>query len=421
VPRTTKPLTVKQIENAKPKEKQYKLFDGGGLFLLVLPNGSKVWRYKYRLYGKEFIYSIGAYSKVSLAKARNKHKELMGLVVDGINPNELKKQHKTKENETKALSEFEIKTQLHLVVDEWLEMHSKKVKAYTATKTKAMLYNDLLSYFTEKTSRGYIKASIPIGHLKHHQITDILKQKAKETEYSAKRLKQFLNRIWKFAVTSGYCEVNIIDKISDEVLPAPKTKHFSKITDEIMLKKLLHSIDTYTGSKVVKASLEFVTYTMLRASTLVSLKWEYVDFENKTITVPREEMKVKDDNLNDFTLPLVDKAIQILEELKPLSGWSEYIFSIDGKPINKESGNRALQHMGFKGQHTLHSFRGTFRSLVETYQDKHNAPYEVKEAVLDHQVSNKVVRAYTHKSNYVEQMRSLLEWYEEYLREVKYG
>jgi integrase len=158
---------------------------------------------------------------------------------------------------------------------------------------------------------------------------------------------------------------------------------------------------------------------MLRASTLVHLKWKYVDFEAKTLTIPREDMKVKDSNLNDFILPLVDEAINILNELKPLSGWGEYIFAIDGKPINKESGNRALQNMGYKGKHTLHSFRGTFRSLAETHQDEHKATYEVKEAVLDHRVGGKVERAYTHKSNYLEQMRELLKWYADYLDGLK--
>ncbi|MEY3090555.1 MAG: hypothetical protein RL113_871 [Pseudomonadota bacterium] len=417
--RTTTPLTVKEVENAKSKAKKYKLYDGNGLFLLVLPNGSKLWRYKYRLNGKEYEYAIGSFTKVTLAKAREKRKELDELVLDCIDPNTLKQKHQNEEKQVKALSDFETKTQLHLVVDEWLQVHEKKVNAYTATKTRALLYNELLPYFSKKTPIGHIKTSTPISHIKHYEITKILKTKAEQTEYTAKRLKQFLGRIWLFAVTSGYCETNIIMNISDEILPAPKTTHIAKITEEEELSKLLKSIDAYKGNTVVKASLQFVSYTMLRASTLVHLKWKYVDFEAKTLTIPREDMKVKDSNLNDFTLPLVDEAINILNELQPLSGWGEYIFAIDGKPINKESGNRALQNMGYKSKHTLHSFRGTFRSLAETHQDEHKATYEVKEAVLDHRVGGKVERAYTHKSNYLEQMRELLKWYADYLDGLK--
>jgi len=305
-------------------------------------------------------------------------------------------------------------------------MHDKKVTDYTARKTRALLENNLLPHFSERTPKGRIIRSVPIREIKHHQITDLLKEKAKETEYTAKRLKQFLRRIWLFAVTSGYCESNIVANISDEVLPAPKTKHISKITDEKLLGQMLRDIDAYTGSPIVKASLRFLSYTMLRASTLVTLKWAYVDFETQTLTIPRSEMKVKDDNLNDFALPLPHQSMRILEEIKPFTGHSEYIFSIEGKPINKESGNKALRLLGYndpaKGiKQTLHSFRGTYRSLVETHQDQHGATYEVKEAVLDHQVGSKVERAYTHKSDYVKQMRELLQWYADYLEEVKRG
>ncbi len=163
---------------------------------------------------------------------------------------------------------------------------------------------------------------------------------------------------------------------------------------------------------------------MLRASTLVTLKWEYIDFKNKTLTIPRENMKVKDINLNDFTLPLVDQAITILEEIRPLTGKDKYIFSISNKPINKESGNKALRIMGYNDEskglkQTQHSFRGTFRSLADTHQEKHKASFEVKEAVLDHQIGGKVERAYTNKSNYVDQMRRLLEWYADYLDKIR--
>ena len=282
----------------------------------------------------------------------------------------------------------------------------------------------MLPSFSKYTDRENIKTSTPISHIKHFEITTLLKDTAKETEYTAKRLKQFLHRIWLFAVTSGYCDYNIISNISNEVLPAPKTKSMPKITDEIILGRLLNDIDNYKGNMVVKASLQFLVYTMLRATTLVTLKWEYVDFENKILTIPREKMKVKDENLNDFTLPLVDKAIDILGELKTLTGVDEFVFSIANKPINKESGNKALRLMGYddesKGlKQTQHSFRGTFRSLADTHQEKHKASFEAKEAVLDHQIGGKVERAYTHKSNYVEQMRGLLGWYADYLDEVK--
>ncbi|MBD3789561.1 MAG: integrase arm-type DNA-binding domain-containing protein [Campylobacterales bacterium] len=386
MPRIATPLSDKEVQKAKPREKKYKLHDGGGLYLIVNPKGTKSWKLDYQIDAARKEISLGIYPVMTLKEAREEALRVKREISQGMDPLAEKKVRKLQRKEEKQNTEFDQKTQLHLVVDEWLELHDKKVTDYTARKTRALLYNNLLPAFSESTPKGKILSSTPISHIKHHQITDLLKEKAKETEYSAKRLKQFLGRVWLFAVTSGYCENNIIENISDEVLPSPKVKHIDKITDEKLLGKLLSDIDGYTGNTVVRAALQFVTYTMLRASTLVTLKWEYVDFENKTITIPREQMKVKDQNLNDFTMPLVDQAMAVLEELKPISGWSEYIFSIDGKPINKESGNKALRTLGYndaaKGlKQTMHSFRGTFRSLAETHQDQHNAPYEVKEAI----------------------------------------
>ncbi len=426
MPRIATQLTDTEIKKAKPKDRNYKMTDGKGLYLIVSTNGGKWWRMDYTFADKRKTLSLGTYPTVTLTDARSEALELKRLIHQGIDPLEQRKEEKQQTKEETKLSEFERSTQLHLVVDEWFTLHEKKVSDYTAGKTRALLYNKLIPHFGEYTPKGHLKRSTPISHIKHHEITALLKEVSKETEYTAKRLKQFLERIWLFAVTSGYCEQNIIANISNEILPAAKVEHIAKITDEQTLSRLLHGIENYTGGVMVRAALQFVTYTMLRASTLVNLKWEYVDFAAKTLTIPRDEMKVKDSNLNDFTLPLVDQAVRVLEEIKPYSGGGAYIFAINGKPINKESGNKALRLMGFDGtegraKQTMHSFRGTFRSLANTHQEEHNAPYEVKEAILDHQVGGKVERAYTHKSDYVKQMRALLEWYAGYLEGVKYG
>jgi integrase len=423
--RQTTQLTDKAITTAKVKEKKYKLYDGGGLFLLVMPTGSKLWRLKYRFNNKEKEYAIGVYPATTLSKARKEREALKELIANGINPNEKKKQEKQIATADKKLTEFEENSQLHLVVNEWLLLHEKKVSAYTAKKTRSLLERTLFPPFATFSPNGYVKTSTPISHITHPQIVQILKEVAKETEYTAKKLKGFLGRIWLFAVTSGYCDRNIIADISNEVLPTPEVKNIPKITDEVILGKLLNDIDNYRADIIVKASLQFLVYTMLRAKNLAHLKWEYIDFENKTLIIPRQLMKVKNKNLDDFTLPLVQQAIDILKEIHKLTGASEYVFSMShNEPINSETGNKALRIMGYtdesKGmKQTQHSFRGTFRSLVNTHEEKHRASHEAREAVLDHHVGGRAERAYTHKSNYVEQMRGLLEWYADYLEGLK--
>ncbi len=425
MPRIATPLTDTEIKNAKPEEKKYKLNDGNGLYLIVNPKGTKSWKLDYKIGDARKEMTLGSYPIVTLKDAREKALVFKRKIFNGTDPLEEKRQQRQAIKQDKELEAFENRTQIHLVVEEWLGLHEKKVIEHTSGKTRALLENTFLPIFSDFSPRGnIIISSSPIGQIKHFEIVALLKEKAKETEYTAKRLKQFLYRIWQFAVTSGYCEENIISKISDEILPTPKVKHISKITDEVILAKLFKDIENYAEHEIVKASLQFLVYTMLRATNLVELKWKYIDFEKKILIIPREKMKVSDENLNDFALPLVDQAMAVLEKLQPISGHSEYVFSINGKPINKESGNKALRLMGYndpdKGmKQTQHSFRGTFRSLANTYQKEHGASYEAKEAVLDHQTVNKVEKAYTHKSDYIEQMRDLLEWYSNKLEELK--
>ena len=121
MPRITTPLTVKQIDNAKPKAKKYKLYDGGGLFLLISPTGSKLWRLKYRFNHREREYAIGVYPRITLAEAREKREALKRLIHDGIDPNEKKRQSRKETVQKEELTAFEEKTQLHLVVEEWLD------------------------------------------------------------------------------------------------------------------------------------------------------------------------------------------------------------------------------------------------------------------------------------------------------------
>ena len=176
----------------------------------------------------------------------------------------------------------------------------------------------------------------------------------------------------------------------------------------------------------IRNSLKFVLHIPLRAENLCTLKWEYIDFKNKLLTIPRAEMKVKDKNLPDFQMPLNDEVINILSDQKPFTEHQRYVFlGTDNKsPINNESPNRALQRMGFnddkKGKKIrLHGFRGTFRSMIETLDIENKFSFEVKERALDHQENSKVVRAYAHKSDYIKQLIPLMNFWSDYILKLR--
>ncbi|CAM3324379.1 tyrosine-type recombinase/integrase [Helicobacter labetoulli] len=414
-------MTETEIKKAKPKEKDYFLNDRDGLRLRVSPAGSKTFQMRYSFGDKRKLITIGQYPSVSLEQAREKVIGYKKLILAEADPQENKKLDKAAKIKMKE-------GQLHLVVEAWLKFKEKQVTYSTLKKNRQMMDLHLLPHFSEYDSDRKIVSSTHIEDIAHLDITHII---AKIQDYRvelARRLFTHCINIWQFALGRGYIETNCLFKIDTKQLLLPKvTNHYEKITDEATLGELLRAIDGYIHSPIIRSALKFVSIIPLRAENLATLKWSYIDFEKKILTIPRSEMKVKKKSFPDFSLPLPTQAIEILKEIKKNTGWGVWIFHGHNKihkPMVSESANKALRSMGFADakrgrKQTLHSFRGTFRSLCDTHQDKHNMPFEIKEAVLDHRVGNNVTQAYLHKADYVEQMRPLLQWWADYLDELK--
>lgn len=423
--------TDKEIKSLKPSNKEYILSDAlsKGLQLVVRADGGKQWVFRYSSpilkdkQGKALRRrtGFGTYPIISLEMARNRAFELKKEIAIGIDPLEVKQ-------ELKSQIELDDKSQFHKVVYQWIEeVISKKNATETIKDKKRTFERDLFSYFCTYDEERNILSSKPIKEIHHSEILKALKEKSITAKETARRLLADCNRLWIFAISHGYCDNNIIANISRETLPSVEKKNLAKITDEKILGLLLRDIDNYKNSPIVRNALRLLPHTMLRAQNLTTLRWEMIDFENKILTIPRSEMKVKNQNLNDFMLPLTDTAISILKDIQPITGWSKWVFhgvANFNKPMSRESCNKALQIMGYDNaivgtKQTIHSFRGTFRSIIETYAHEHKATFEVKESILDHHEKSEVVRAYTHKANYTEQARELLEWWERFLERVK--
>lgn len=421
------PLTDTEIKKAQPKEKEYTLPDGNGLQLVIKPDGRKVWEVRYTIDGKPKKTTAGTYPTVSLSKVRLKRDELKAKVHNGIDPIQEKKEIKAitklEEEKIEALENM----QFHKIAYEWLS--TLTVVEVTAIKKKRDFERDIFPYFCTYDENHHLISSKQFGDITHGELMRAITQKAKSTADTAKRLFADCVRLWTYAVSHEYADINITHKIDKSVIPKTEKKNFAKITDEKILGELLRAIDVYKGDGgiIVKNVLRFVSLLPLRAENLCTLKWEQVNFEKAIITIPRQDMKVKNKNLPDFTLPLPHQAVSILKEIQAITGWGVWVFhgARNNKVhVNKESGNKALRIMGFIDEvngrkQTLHSFRGTFRSLTETYATQHKASFEVRERCIDHNERNEAVRAYTHKADYTEQMRELLQWWANYLEGVK--
>ncbi len=420
------PLTDTEIKKAKPADKDYKLFDGGGLFMLVKTNGGKLWRLKYSFEGKEKLLSLGTYPTTSLLEARAKRDEHKKEIAKGIDPSAERKEIKTNIEIQKIENEALKNGQFHLVAYGWLDTLTNDET--TMKKRRRAFERDIFPYLCEYDKQHAIVSSKHIGAITHGELLRIINEKEKTAAETARRLLTDCNRLWLYAISHGHASFNIITNISKkDALKKPVKNHYPKITDQKILGELLRAIEDYKGSIIVRNMLRFVSIIPLRADNLCKLKWESVDFDKETITIKRSEMKVKNKTLPDFVLPLPKQAIAILKEVHATTGWGEWVFhgvTNFKTHIGLESANKALRLMGFVDEingrkQTLHSFRGTFRSLSETYAREHGASFETMEKVLDHQEANQAVRAYTHKADYTEQMRELLQWWADFLDKTK--
>ena len=407
MPTVSKPLNDKQISNAKPKEKEYPLSDGGGLYLLIKPDGAKQWIFRYEspTQNKRRKTSFGTYPQNSLKEVRLKREMYQNLIKEGIDPIDEKRG-------VKAEAKREKESNFANVVELWLKDQEKRLSNNTFTRKKALFENTVLKAFSTRN----------IEEIDHTEIITIIENKALQTPETSRRLFTYLNDLWQFAVSRKYCKHNIVADIHKKsTLPTVKKVNYPKIVEPMILKELITTLYHYHGHYSTKNALKFVLHVPLRASNLVTLKWSFIDFEKQLLTIPRTEMKSKDKNVDDFKLPLTDEAIAILKEQYLYTSNQEYVFvTNNGAHLNQETPNRALERLGFNDdlrgrRQRLHSFRGTFRSIVETNQMAHRCSYESREKVLDHAIGTQTERAYTNKADYTQEMRLLLNWWSGYI------
>jgi len=398
-----------EIKKAKPKDKNYFFNDGGGLRLKVKTNGSKIWEFRYTFNGKRRETTFKSYPITSLKSARTKRNEYLELISNGIDPI----------NKTQQLKEeliIDEKGTFLNVAAEWLEREKERLKESTFKGKVKVFENDIYPLLKNK-------------HIKDIVIKDIIKVlelKQLQAREVASKIFNYLDNLFRYAVLKGYCDRNIIADIrKSDIIKPKRVRHFPKITDEKILKELRDTIYSYKGNLFVRSALKLVLHIPLRADNLCNIKWSYINFEEKSLTIPRELMKVKNDNLDNFKIPLTDEVIKIFNEIKPFSEHQDYIFlgRDNRSPINKESPNKALNIMGFNDESKgnkirLHGFRGTFRSMIDTLDIDNRFSFELKERVLDHHETNETARAYNHKANYFEQMKPLMNYWSDYINSL---
>nr|WP_315046902.1 integrase arm-type DNA-binding domain-containing protein [uncultured Campylobacter sp.] len=410
--RIVKPLSDKQIKEAKPKAKDYKLTDGDGLGLIVSKTGRKRWVFAFISpdTGKLNNTGLGNYPVLSLAEAREKRTELKKLVMRGIDPITEKKRARAQ-----RISEYNLS--FEKVFNEWLELEAKSILPQTLKTKRGRIENHVMPILKD---RG-------IKSITHGEIADILKETSKTTPQTAEIINQILNRVFLFAVSSGYAELNIMANIdAKSLIPKTKVEHYAKLTERQDLKAFFNAIYDYPHFETIKNAMKLCLHLPLRAAPLSRLKWDYVDFDRRLLTIPRAEQKIKRSEIGDFKLPLSDEVMRILEDQAKLSRAYEHIFinSHFTGHIHKDTATNAIKGFDFRDRQTgrvvtLHSLRGIFMTQAFNNMQKHGVSKEAIKKALDHLHGDKVDLSYFEKADFLDELKILLDWWSGYILEIK--
>lgn len=382
-------LSDNKIKALKPKEKEYKVGDGNGLWLFVTPNNSKLWRFRYTLNGKSSTKSLGKYPIVSLKEARQKRDEYRSQLDTGIKPTDTKKDMTFKE-----------------LAIEYLD-HRHDIGENYANDLKAILKRD----FYDAIGGLALDAINP-----PHLIAIFESMEKRGVKTVAKKSGSLINRIFTYGVSKQYTNNNPIASIDlAVVLKKHKPENFAHITDIGVFKSLLKSIDGYTGDIFTKTALQIMPYVFVRPANIRAMLWDELDFDKRTWTIPAEKMKMK----RDHVVPLTDSMIEILNNVK--GNYSEYVFpspQSTKRQLSENTLNVALKRLGFKGIMTSHGFRHTASTILHENIHRHGIHSDVIEMQLAHVEKNNVKGVYN-KALYMEERVRLMEWWSDYLDELK--
>jgi len=402
MPKRIIPLSDVKVRNAKAKEKDYKLTDGGGLYLLVASTGSKLWRFKYAYGGKEKLLALGKHPIITLSEARRRRDDAKILLDTGVDPSINRKAVKAARNKTAANSFEVIAREFHIDKrDKLSDEHAKTIMT--------RMEKDIFPWIGDK----------PITSVTADDIKGVVDRvKSRGTIEAARRLLTIIRQVFDYAINYEKADFNPTQRLRDHLPPISKTrKHMAAVTDPQELAPLLRAMDAYQGSFVAQCALKLLPLFFCRPGELRHLEWNEVDFENEQINIPASKMKMKADHI----IPLSSQAIAVLKELQPLTGHGQYVFPSTrsfSRCMSDNTINAALRRMGFDSSTVVgHGFRATARTLL--HEVLQFSPYVI-EAQLAHRVPDALGNAYN-RTTHITERRKMMQTWAEYLDGLKQG
>lgn len=386
-------LFATTIANAKPKERPYKMFDGGGLHLFVKPNGSKLWRLTYSWVGKQKTLSLGQWPDLSLADARGKREEARRLLALGTDPS-----HQQKVDAAKA--RIEENDSFKAVALEWIAKQERKGMAeITLSKIRWLLDKAYPSIGARPVSK--ITAQEVLAALRVIEATGRYE--------SARRMRSVLSRVFRYAIATTRAERDPASDLRGALI-VPKPKHLAAITTASGAGELMRAIEGYTGHAITLFGLRLSAHLFVRPGELRQAEWREFDFDRCLWDIPAEKMKMR----RPHRVPLSTQVMALFEQLYELTGTGLYCFPSfrsPKRPMSENTINAALRALGFSQERmSAHGFRAMAATLLNE-SGKFNP--DAIERQLAHMENNGVRRAYTRGEYWDERVRMMQYWSDE--------
>ncbi len=390
-------LTDASIKNAKPKEKAYKLTDGEGMFLLLNPNGSRWWRFNYRIGGKHKQISFGVYPEVTLKEAREKRDEARKMLRDGIDPSQAKKAQK---DSASGANSFES------IAREWFSKFSPTWTPSHGERILRRMERDIFPWIGKR----------PIGEIKAPELLTVLRRiEERGAVETAHRASQNCGQVFRYAVATGRAERDPTGDLRGAIPPTKQTHHAS-ITDPKEIGALLRAIDAYEGGLIVRCALKLAPLVFVRPGELRKAQWSEINCDKSEWVIPAERMKMREKHI----VPLSRQSLGILRELQPLTGDGKYLFPsprTSDRPMSDNAILSALRRMGYTGdQMTGHGFR----SMASTLLNEQGWHRDAIERQLAHAERDSIRAAYNYAEHMPERRRMMQSW-ADYLEELRKG
>ena len=383
-------LNARQVDAAKPREKAYKLADSAGLYLEVVPSGSRYWRMKYRFNGKEKRMAFGVYPAVSLAQARAVRNEAKKKLAEGIDPSFAKK-------EEKLVRDVQLNNTFQAVALEW---HGTKVNRWSEGYA-----SDIIEAFN-KDIFPYIGQQ-PVNEIKPLVLLNVLRRmESRGATEKAKKVRQRCSEVFRYAIVTGRAEYNPAADLTS-AMSGHESKHYPFLTVE-ELPDFFKALSGYTGSPLIVLAARLLILTGVRTGELRGAFWSEFDLEKAVWEIPAERMKMKRPHL----VPLSTQALEIIQQLKVMSGQYPLVFPGRNDPrktMSEASINQVFKRIGYTGKVTGHGFRHTMSTIL--HEEGFNTAWI--ETQLAHVEKNAIRGTYNH-ALYFEGRREMMQWYADY-------